>query len=526
MFPLMQSDGGRGRGAVRRIMAALGGLLALALVVSTLGLIRPSVGYAAPVEGSEPYTIGLDYSFPDKDICYVYDSNGGFCSKRDDAWAVNRYRDVARLLINSADYPEHDGPLQVVLRAPKEDVAEIMVPGSVGGNSPGSANPTVTQGFQTVNGVEYTTSTISWDKFDAARTSDLLMPFWFRVQDNLSNGKRFSLSAEATPGTAAQAAAPPSLSFTVHYQQLADVMVRSAGAVQQGGRPTVIGAPRHDANGYFPLDVSSLTRTSLGLRVPTLAGRKGVRAVESATVTWKLPSYGLQGSTRSRRPLVQLPENSEWTISADGSTATRTFTVPAGTDESRCNNALLKREIEETELSLYFPGMRDSTELTGNNAFSATISYTPSHQAEGEQPIVASASTGLRITSAANNGIGEVTKYTNWEGGWHSSRSRNDTEEMRKNDLPWRFGYLNTSGLPIHHLVLTDQLPQDDTTLRLVGFQGLTIFGFDSSKPGCRSVDPNDVSQNQCRGDITHMNLIQEVRAYTDATHYDSYVGS
>lgn len=154
----------------------------------------------------------------------------------------------------------------------------------------------MTQGFQTVNGVEYTTSTISWDKFDAARTSDLLVPFWFRVQDNLSNGKRFSLSAEATPGTAAQAAAPPSLSFTVHYQQLADVMVRSAGAVQQGGRPTVIGAPRHDANGYFPLDVSSLTRTSLGLHVPTLAGRKGVRAVESATVTWKLPSYGLQGT--------------------------------------------------------------------------------------------------------------------------------------------------------------------------------------------------------------------------------------
>ena len=81
MFPLMQSDGGRGRGAVRRIMAALGGLLALALVVSTLGLIRPSVGYAAPVEGSEPYTIDLEYldhqSHPDGITCDVRDTDKG-----------------------------------------------------------------------------------------------------------------------------------------------------------------------------------------------------------------------------------------------------------------------------------------------------------------------------------------------------------------------------------------------------------------------------------------------------------------
>lgn len=526
MFPLMQSDGGRGRGAVRRIMAALGGLLALALVVSTLGLIRPSVGYAAPVEGSEPYTIDLEYldhqSHPDGITCDVRDTDKGFCSASD---ARNeRKREIAHLLVNTENYPKKPGPLTVVLRAPRSAVAEITAPKDIGGNADGSAGPTAAPGSQTIKGVDSTTLTISWEKFDAVKTSELDVPISFRLQDDLPNGTPFSLSAEATPGTAAQEADPPSLTFAARYQQQAGVIVRNSGSVQQGGRPTVIGAPHSGANGHLPSDISSLTPTSVSLQVPSLVGAEGVRTAESAKLEWKLPEYDTTNGRR--RPLVKLPENSGWTISPDGSTATRTFAVPAGTDESQYN-AVLKREIEAAELSMYFPGIKDpssSNDLSGSNSLFATITYTPFQPAEDEQPVVASTSTGLRVTSVENDGVGTVDEQTG-ENGWQSSYSLSDTEGNRKRDVSWRLHYANTSGLPVHHLVIADELPHDDGTLKLVGFRGLTVEGFDPSKPGCQSVNPNDALQSQCQGDITNVDLIQ-VRAYTDATHSDTYAGS
>lgn len=484
--------GGQGHGLTRRIVAFLGSLLTLALVLGTLGFIHPSQVQAAPVAGSEPYTIDLEYSHAGENVCSVYDSQSGFCSHRDDQYPANRYRDVARLFVNTENYPTKSGPLTVVLRAPRSDVAEITPLGNIGGKVAGSADPTVTHGSETINGVDYTTLTISWEQFDALYTSELVVPLSLGLQNNVPNGVPFKLSAEATPGTAAQAANPPSLPFTVQYRQQADVLVHNSGSVQQGGLPTVIGAPRPDTDGYLPRGTSALTRSSLSLQVPSLAGPKGVRTAESATVTWTLPEYGTIGTPR--RPLVQIPENSGWTISADGSTATRTFIVPAGTDENQYNT-ILKHEIEAAELSMYFPGIIDNANL---NNLSATITYTPLHAAEGEQPVTASTSTGLHIISAVNNSVGSVSKFTNWDG-WYSSRAIGDTQGNREKDLPWRAGYQNTSGVPVHGLILTDQLPEDDTTLRLVGFQGLSIFGFDSSKPGCASVNPNDISQGQCQ---------------------------
>jgi hypothetical protein len=517
MFGRIKTSGQR-HSLTRRIMAFLGSLLTLALVLGTLGFIRPSQVQAAPVNNKEPYTIGLEYSdhqsHPRGVSCDVSSGNNGSCTEQAD------------LSVNISNYPKDNGSLTVVLRALQRYVAEISISGDIGGKADGSADPQVTHGSQTINGAEYTTTTISWEMFNAVSTSDLLVPFSIRLQNDLPNGTPFSVSAEATPGTAAQQTDPPSLTFTAHYRQQANIIVRNSGSVQQGGLPVVIGAMRPDASGHLPSDVSSLTPTSLSLQVPSLVAAKGVRTAESAKVVWKLPEYDTANG--KRRPFVQLSENSGWTISSDGSTATRTFTVPAGTDESQYN-AVLKREIEAAELSMYFPGIKDSTPrdptyLSGTNSPVAMIIYTPFQPAEDEQPIVASASTGLQITSVENDGVGTVDKQTG-ENGWQSSYSLSDTEGNRKRDVSWRLHYANTSGLPVHHLVIADELPHDDTTLKLVGFRGLTVNGFDSSKPGCQTVNPNDALQNQCRGNITDANLIQ-VRAYTDATHSDTYAGS
>lgn len=509
---------GQGHGLTRRIVAFLGSLLTLALVLSTLGFIHPSQVQAAPVNNKEPYTIGLEYNYDSQDqsTCYVYDSNNGFCSKRDDNWAINRNPDIARLLVNTEDYPTTNGPLTVVLRVPRRDVVEITPQGSIGGKAAGSADPTVAHGFETIDGVGYTTLTISWEKFDAIHTSELVVPIRLALQKDVPNGVPFTLSAEATPGTAAQATNPPSLTFTVQYRQQAGILVHNAGQASNG-MTSVIGASRPDTNGYLPTDVSSLNRSVLSLQVPSFAGAKGVRTAKSATVTWKLPEYGTVNG--SRKPLVQVPENSEWTILADGS-VTRTFTVPDDTDPSQYN-AVLKREIEAAELSMYFPGTWDATDLFN---LSATITYAPLHPAEGEKSIEASANIGLHITSAANNGVGEVKKFTNWDG-WYSSRAVNDTQGERRKDWPWRLEYTNKSGLPVHHLVLTDSLPRDDTTFRLIGLQNLIINGFNPSKPECQSVDPNDATQSQCRGDITNVNIIQ-VHAYINTGDSDVYSGS
>lgn len=145
---------GQGHGLTRRIVAFLGSLLTLALVLSTLGFIHPSQVQAAPVNNKEPYTIGLEYNYDSQDqsTCYVYDSNNGFCSKRDDNWAINRNPDIARLLVNTEDYPTTNGPLTVVLRVPRRDVVEITSQGSIGGKAAGSADPTVAHGFETIDG--------------------------------------------------------------------------------------------------------------------------------------------------------------------------------------------------------------------------------------------------------------------------------------------------------------------------------------------------------------------------------------
>lgn len=496
----------------RRLMAALGGLLALAVVLGALGLVSPSLGHAATVSGSEPYTIDLKYSdyasHPNGASC-----NGDICS--------------AHLLVNTANYPKHDGALTVVLRGPKAYVGSITAT-NIGGMPTGSAAPLPTSGSETINGVDYTTATITWATFTASTTTELDIPVTVHLKNDLPNGTRFSVSAEATPGTQAQADNPPALSFFVQYSQSATLVVSNMGHSEMGSttaNTTVIGSMSSDPNGYLPTDADDLKPTSLSLQVPSLVADSGVRTAESATVTYKLPAYATE--TGQRTPLVDASENAGWTVSADGTTVTRTFTVPAGTADNQ-RNAALRSEIEAAKLVLRFPGAKSvsaTTAITG--AISTTISYAPHDPAAGEQPVTATTGARLAVTSIDKNGVGSVGKVTNQNGLWQSSQL-SDTEGNRAADFPWQLRYVNTSGLPIEHLVLTDTLPAGETALKLVGFKDLSLHHYNFSNKSCPVYGTTLVGDMEkvCDPDVTSLSKIKEIRAYTSATDYDTYSGS
>ena len=163
------------------------------------------------------------------------------------------------------------------------------------------------------------------------------------------------------------------------------------------------------------------------------------------TLTDQLPKY-TDKSGAERIAVFDADKNPGWTLSADGTSVSKTYTGTKSGD--------VLTQIHNDKLSLRFPGLKfeeKDNDLIADLDNSVHLTAVPSNAAEGETHPEADDSLRFRMTSDPST-TGRFSK-------WATKGNIYDEDSYKTNPYPWRISLHNDEKkmTPLRHIVIQDR---------------------------------------------------------------------
>ena len=328
------------------------------------------------------------------------------------------------------------------------------------------------------------------------KTQTLVLPFTLSFLDDVVPDNYQLPVVASVSGT--DAVTPPNIYTPLYKEWAIDKYVNSNRftAFSRDGAEVVVTPLEEGGNPYlddltyvdFAFVVNSYTNPSCNL--------SDLRDASEVVLADKLPTYTDVNGV-SRIAVFDADKNPGWSLSADGTTVSKTY--------SGSHSADVLAQIYDDELHLRFPGLPFSVQADGTLAAeldnSVDLVATPSGEAEGETHPTAEDSLRFRMTNDPTT-QGLFTK-TATKGDIY------DVDVYKTNPYPWVISLSNEKAQPLRHIVIQDEKIVEDGEVVLEGLdEALKFVGFESN-----------TAYSKLQPGQTFADIVDEVVAhYTDGT--------